>query len=1113
MYNNSTAIRCSRSSCLLSKPLLIMKLSFLLCLCTMLQVSAASFAQRISLNARNTPLSQVLKEVHQQSGYSVLYDAKMLKNANLINVTTEEVSLKQALDQVFAGQPFTYTINGSTIVVTPREKTITAAVQAFQVTGKVTGNKGQSLPGVSVQLKGTKTGTVTNNDGNYTLQLPDNNGTLVFTYIGFSTLEEPVNNRATINVTLQEQASSLNDVVVIGFGQVKKRDLTAAVSVVKSEDIVQNPTQNPLESIAGKAPGVDIVRTSGTPGTSPTVDIRGHRSITGSSTPLYIIDGVQGANPNDLNSYDIDNIEVLKDASATAIYGSQGANGVIIITTKRGTTGKPKVSYNGYYGVNGLPSYPTPRTGDSYINLRKEAYRAAGQSTDMATIFNAAELNAINNNQWVNYVDLLSHNSTQQSHSVSVSGGSEKTKAFASLNYYQEDGTLKYSNLKRYNARLNVDHTISSWFKTGVQTQVSFYNTNTRRDPWSTALTAEPLGTPYDANGNINIYPLLNPDGSPNKTSVAINPLTDERGPEAATNNTQQYNIFFNPYLEITPIKGLTYRSNFGANLQNSRQGIFYDPYSLTQYASAVSYSGEVSTYNKYYTWDNILTYNRQFGSHNITATAVSTYTNRNIETYNANGTKQLLGSQLFYNLNATDAASRTIASSYLKQETMAYIGRITYNYKGKYLLEASERYDGSSILSEGHKWHYFPAASAAWNISEEDFLKNVKQLNQLKLRASYGMTGNAGLGAYATQSTVSTYPFGFGDTPATAYQFNGIVGNANLGWENSKTIDIGTDVSAFKDRINLSADWYYTNTTGILYTRSLPQSTGQTSVSQNVGTSTNRGFELALNTRNIVTKDFQWNTTFTFTANKEKLTSVINGNDIIASSSPETNSLLIGHPVASFYSYRKLGIWQTSEAAEAATYTHGGVAFKPGDIKLADLNGDHIIDTKDQGFVGGNAPKWQGGFQNTFKYKGFDLTVFIIARWGQTVNAQFIGRYSPGGTANGPANFNYWTPENPSNDFPRPYQGASISYYYGYQSLNFINGSYWKLRNATLGYTLPSRWAKKIYTSRIRLYSTAYNIYTYTKSSLLKGYDPEANGSESAPLTKSVVFGVNVDF
>jgi TonB-linked SusC/RagA family outer membrane protein len=996
--------------------------------------------------------------------------------------------------------------------------TFSLKAQNRNITGQILStDKSEPLIGVSVIVKGTTTGSATDADGKFSIAVPSTtNVTLVVKYLGFKQQEVTVGaTQQNVNIRLAPEATSLDEVVVIGFGQVKKRDLTAAVSVVKSEDIVQNPTQNPLEAIAGKAPGVDIVRTTGNPGSNPVVAIRGHRSINGSSNPLYIIDGVQGANPNDLNSYDIDNIEVLKDASATAIYGSQGANGVIIITTKRGTTGKPKVAYNSYYGVNGMPSYPTPRSGDSYIALRQEAYRAAGQSTALSNIFNAAELNAIGNNQWVNYVDLLSHNSTQQSHTLSVSGGSDKTKAFASVNYYQENGTLKYNNLNRYNARLNIDHTVSKWFKTGVQAQVSFYNTNNRKDPWSTTLTTEPLGTPYDANGGINVYPLFDANGIANKTSVPINPLTDERGAEAAINNTQETNIFVSPYLEITPmpIKGLTYRSNFGTTITNSRQGVFYDPYSLNQYANGVSSTSETSISNKYYTWDNILTYSRQFGPHSFTATAVSTYTNRVKETYIGSGTKQLLGSQLFYNLGATDAASRTLSSAYIKQETMAYVGRLSYNYKGKYLVEASERYDGSSILSAGHKWHYFPAASAAWNISEESFLKDVKQISQLKLRASYGLTGNAGLGAYATQSTVSTYPMGFGDNAAAAYQFNGTVGNLLLGWEMSKTFDIGTDISLFRDRIGATIDWYNTNTTGILYTRSLPQSTGQTSVSQNVGTSTNKGIEIALNTRNIQTKNFQWNSTLTFTANNEKLTSVINGSDIIATSSPETNSLLVGHPIASFYSYKKLGVWQTSDAAEAATYTHGGVAFKPGDIKLADLNGDHIIDTKDQGYVGGNVPKWTGGFQNTFKYKNFDLTFYLLARWGQTINAQFVGRFNPAGTGNGPANFDYWTPENATNDFPRPLQGASISSYYGYQSLNFIDGSYLKLRNATLGYTLPASVAKKIMASRIRVYGTTYNIYTYTKNKLLKGYDPEANGAESAPLTKSMVFGLNVEF
>ncbi|OMP80363.1 SusC/RagA family TonB-linked outer membrane protein [[Flexibacter] sp. ATCC 35208] len=901
----------------------------------------------------------------------------------------------------------------------------------------------------------------------------------------------------------------LNETVVIGYGVVKKRDLTGAVYTIKKDVIMQAPVANPLESLQGRVPGMDITRSSGAPGAGADVLIRGTRSIAGGNGPLYIIDGLQGGSMSYLNPSDIESVEVLKDASATAIYGSQGANGVVIITTKKGKPGKTKVSYNGYYGANGYTQYPAPRMGESYLQLRREAWRASlnpGETLpDDATIFaNQGEYDAIQKGQWVNWVDLLMHNSTQQSHSVSVSGGTDKTKAFMSFGYYRENGALKYTNLTRYSVRLNLDQEISRFAKAGIQSQINYTSLNKRKDPMSVALSTTPLGVPYDAYGNVNVYPVA---GNTN----TISPLTDDRGPEVATDQTIGATVFMNGYLDVTPVKGLTFRSNFGTFLSFNRDGIFQAATSLNRAGDATSYTSITNGNTRFYNWDNVLTYNLNKGDHAITITALSSYTHKDADTSSASGVKQVLGTQLFYNLDATEATSRKLQSTYKGSATMSYAARINYSYKGRYLFQFSERMDGASRLAVGHKWAGFPSVSAGWRLSDEPFMRNARNLDDLKLRVTYGVAGNSAISEYGTQSGLTqANNISFGEVPASGYVFNSTIGNTNLGWELSATTNVGLDMSFLNSRINASIDAYNTKTTKLLLLRTLPVSTGVSYVYQNIGSTNNKGIEIALNTVNIAHKHFKWTSTITFTTNRERINSLVGNKDII---DKETNSLLLGHPVHSFYTYQKLGIWQTNEADKAAALTMGGTAFKPGSIKLADVNRDSVINNADRKYLGSPVPKWSIGWQHTFNYRAFDLGIFVVARWGQMIYGEFLGRYNAGGENGGPAFVNYWTPENPTNDYPRPKKSTKFSDYAGYQSMLYIDGSYFKVKNITLGYTLPHAVSSRLSIDNLRVYATAANIFTKARSHLLKYYDPERGGAESSPLSKQVVVGLNVDF
>lgn len=1097
-----------------------MKLVTFLIFSGILQIHAAVYSQSsFSLKEEGITVKDILHKIEKSSNYTIFYRQDQIDLKQKVTVFTENAPIESVMKQVLQDQPLTFEIMDDVIVIKPLKA---EAAQPGTVSGTVTDDKGEPLIGASVMVKGTTAGVSTDVSGKFNLRIPGGSQTvtLIVKYIGFKQKELTARPGQTgVHIVLDPDAASLSEVVVIGYGAVKRRDLTGSVSSVKSEDIVRIPTGNAIEAIQGRVPGADIIGGSGEPGAGVNITIRGNRSIADRdkmadrNAPLYIIDGFQGGDISTINPNDIASIEVLKDASSTAIYGSQGANGVIIITTKKGAEGKAKVSYSGYYGVSHY-DFPASRMGDDYIRLRREGGRAKGiwnSPADDPAIFNAftGEVDSIQSGHWNDWVSLLVRDGIQQNHSVSVTGGSDKTKVFASAAYFDEDGMLRNSDYKRFSGRFNLDQVLSKWAKTGILSQITYSKRNQRYDPIGTATSMSPLGRAYDENGQIVLYP-VEADRS------KISPLADEKTDYTAANNTLATNVMVNGYLELTPIKGLTLRSNVGATLNSSRQGIFYDKQSLARYSVNSSLASSDQYFRRFFNWDNILTYTRDLGFHSFTLTGITSYIQNDSDETFGQGVNQLLSSQLFYNLGGTsgDAGARTLRSDYVGSNNMAYAGRLNYSFKGKYLLTASGRFDGSSRLSEGHRWDFFPSAAIGWNISQEEFMKRFPVINNLKLRASYGVAGNQSIQPYDTQSTLdfnSRITLG-GNTQAPGYQFSGRVGNEGLGWEKSTSYDAGLDIGLWRDRITATLDLYKTKTSDILLPRPLPISTGMTQVYQNIAKTENNAIELSVSSQNVQGRNFKWSSTFTFSRNREKITELLYGKDILATSGIERNSLLLGHPVQSFYTYKKLGIWQSSEADEAATYKFNSVAFKPGDIKLQDLDGDHIISATDMTYIGSSVPKWFTGLQNNFTYRNFDLSVYVFARYGQMIDAQFLGRYNPDGKGNGPAIINYWTPENPTNDFPRPMYGSTLTNYPGYQTLTFVDGSYFKIRNLSLGYTLPQKIAGKISASRLRIYATASNLLTITKSRFIKDYDPERGGAESWPLSREVVFGVNLD-
>jgi len=978
------------------------------------------------------------------------------------------------------------------------------------VSGQVLDEFDAQLIGVTVSVQGTTNGTITDTEGNFSITVPGNQAVLQFRYIGYQTQTVTVGNNRSFKIKMQPTNLDLDEVVVIGYGEIKKRDLTGAVSSIKPSEIVKLPTSNAIEALQGKVPGMDIVRSSGNAGASVNITIRGNRSINGDNSPLFVIDGIQGGSYSDLNPGDIESIDVLKDASSTAIYGSQGANGVVIITTKKGSAGKTKVSYDGYYGINGIVDYPAPLTGDAWMNYVREGKIAAGTYSTDEAMFNPDVWAAVQANQWVDWVDLLLQDGSQQNHSVSLSGGNEKTKLFMSVNFFKEVGMLSNDNMKRYSYRTNIEHDINKWVKIGMNTQLTYSDRNSRSADFGTAMSSTPLGTPYAEDGSVIRYPIAG-------NVSTLSPLLNETNEFTYVNNTLRASIVTKGFIEIKPIKGLTFRSNISTTINASRQGEYYDKWSL---ATEGEYNEAKATLTgrRSLLWDNILNFSKTVGDHDFGGTFLTSWSNGIDESYTASGRNQAVANQLFYNLGATEANGRTINSNYSPGQMMSFAARVNYSYKGKYLFQATDRYDGSSALAKGHKWAHFPSVSAGWRISDEAFMENTAgTLSNLKLRVSYGVTGNSGIPNSDKNISVVTADtrLAFGETPATYYSFGGFIENKVLGWEISKTTDIGLDFGLW-NRVNGALDIYQVLTSDILLKRPMAPSGGGSGFTmwQNVGSSSNKGIELSISTDNVRKKNFKWNTTYTFSTNKEEITELIDGSDIL---NGEAKSLLLGHEISTYRCYEKLGIWQTGEEVAAAVYNSA-----PGDIKIndqitEDTDGDGIadasngvIDEEDYIYLGSKTPKWQMGLNNNFEIYGFDLSFFFNARWGQVISSEIISRYKPS-ASNIPSNLDYWTPENPSNDYPRPHALKDISAYTGYQTLKYTNGSYVKLRTVNLGYTLPKSVAEFLTIEKFRVYATGSNLLFWSKSHLLKNYDPERGGSENSPLGRQIVFGVNL--
>jgi TonB-dependent starch-binding outer membrane protein SusC len=951
------------------------------------------------------------------------------------------------------------------------------------------------LQGVTVTIAGQASSTtLTDVSGNFALSAKGiTNPSLTFTYIGFKTITLPLSEGDAGVVELEPVNSSLTDVVVVGYGTVRKRDLTGSVVSVKSEEIKKVPAGNAMEALQGKIPGVDIVRTSGQSGARSNVTVRGNRSILADNGPLYIVDGIQYSNYEDINPADIQSMEVLKDASSTAIYGSRGANGVIIITTKKGASGKVKVSAGAYYGVTDVAGYPKPMNGLEFTNLKRQAFRTIGiwnSPVDDPKVFtNPADLVAIQNGTSTYWPGELLEQGSQQDYNVSLSAGSDKTRVFLSYGFFKEEGLLYNDYSKRHSVRLNVEQALGAKLKVGLQSQLTYYDQNLRSDGvLNQANKVIPLYTPYNADGTLARFP-----GNANQFNPMFN---DVEGSYINQNNITR--LLSTAFLEWRPIKDVTFRSNIGITNGSLRNGFFNDANTIDRILSSGSLSRVNNSTSTEINWENIITWQHEYNKHKIGVTALTSYLTNTVDNSSASGTGQLLANQSFYALQ-NNPANLAISSNYVSSTLLSGAFRVNYSYAGKYLLTVTGRSDGSSVLSDENKWAFFPSAAVAWRVSDEDFMQSQNLFSDLKLRVSYGYAGNSAVRPYSTQSSLNLIPFAWNDVQALAYGLDPQTGNPNLKWELTGTANIGLDFGMWNQRVTGSVDVYDSQTKDLLLQRSLPTSSGVSRIVQNIGRTRNRGIEIGIQTVNISKPNFTWSTGFNFTKNKEEIVELVGGQNDIA------NRWFIGQPVNSFYDYQKEGIWQTADSAMARSF-----GFRPGDIRVKDIDGDKRINaTNDRVVLGSTVPDYIIGFNNDVKWKGFDINVYIFARQGQMFVSDYANKFEPNAIENG-AKVDYWTPENPTNAYPRPNANISRASMPFATTLGYQDGSFIKIRNISLGYTFAQHLTKKIGLSSLRWYVSARNYFVFSK---VKDYDPEGGGSFDRPLSKLLVTGINIDF
>lgn len=1045
----------------------------------------------ITLKVDNQKVKNILQQIEHAIDTKFTYNPQTIPVNEKVSLALENEKLSEVLDRLLSPFHVQYEVSGEYIIL--RKEGLKVSVDGIappdfsllSVRGEVTDEHGQPLPGVNVLIKGTTVGTTTDAKGVFVLDVPDENSTLIFSFIGYVPQEVVVGGKSIVNVSMVPDMQALDEVVVVGYGTVKKSDLTGAVGSVSNADIVSMAPIQSAGALQGQVAGVNVLKVNGKPGDDFSINIRGLNSIGKGNSPLVVIDGVMGGSLNALNPADIEKIDVLKDASATAIYGSRGANGVIIVTTRQGKTGRNVITYDGYVGVKTPTNLPDMMNGPEFVAYFEEAVKN-GSSRKM----DAKERENIANGKYTDWVDLLLQNGMQTSHNVALSGGNENTKHFFSAGYLSEEGNVPEEKFERFTLKANIDGKINKWIRTGISTYFSYsLQDQGSNEALRGAYRVRPTGDAFDENGELQFWPTTSDSQTPN-------PLFD---PKNVKDEYRKFRVFGNFFLELTPVRNFSFKTVLSPFIESARRGTFAGKYSKAGRGNTNGRATYDTDLRISYTLDNIFSYDNNFGDHAFSGIlANSVVVNRNEGA--SQSLQDLPYDSYWYNTGSASNIVR-VGSSLTEWALVSYMARFNYAFKDKYQLTVTGRTDGSSKLAEGHQWAFFPSAAVAWRIGDEPFVQDLDVFSNLKFRLSYGVVGNDAVAPYSTQASLAQTLYDWDGSPALGFA-PGAIANHSLGWEKSTEVNFGIDFGFFQERISGSVEIYNRKTRDLILSRVLPRHTGFGSIVGNIGSTQNRGVEVSLSTVNINTGDFSWRTSINFSANRNKILELYGDNE-----DDIGNGWFIGQPIQVHYDFVFDGIWQLDEADLAESY-----GYEPGNVKVKDIDKNGEIGPEDRQIIGSPLPKWLGGITNQFKYKGFDLSFMVYTRQGSIVRSRFHdsnfgrewnGRYNK-------LNVNFWTETNPSNEWPAPNKtgGTGLENLKAYTDVSFV-----RVQNITLGYNFSAGVLDRLSMSRLRLYVTANNPLIFTDYA---GFDPEwaDQNTFNMGLSSTVyLMGLNVAF
>ncbi|HZL09535.1 MAG TPA: TonB-dependent receptor [Prolixibacteraceae bacterium] len=1102
-----------------------MKLTVFLILLSFVQLLAInSYAQKtkLSIDLENTSIEQVLLDIENQSGFKFIYNKEKVNVDTPVSIQLKDKSINETLDALFEGKNVFYTFFGNQVILTNSDSEIILNQQQKPVSGKVTDSAGSPLPGVSVVVKGTTNGTITDSEGKYSLSNVPGTTTLTFSFVGMKMQEVVVGGKTTINITLEEESIGIEEVVAIGYGTMRKSDLTGSITSISSESLEKTNSTSVSRALQGKAAGVRITQRTGRPGEEVTIRVRGGNSLSGGNEPLYVIDGFPVDNLGaDFNPEDIASMEILKDASATAIYGSRGSNGVILITTKRGVSGKTQVSYNASYGNQTLRKKLDLLNKDQYVAMQNEVVkvgldRGALPSTlpNSGSILSASDIAALPYNDWQ---DLTYQNAPIQSHQLSVSGGNDMAKIYTSLNYVNQDGLIKNSGFSRIGMRVNGDIKMNK--KMSVKASVDYANAITHNGNFAKdgngaipfqSIVMPPTSPIMDANGKYTVFSGV-PWGGTNPVGIMEMDKTTNTLNRILNNVEFQYDI----------IKGLNLRVSAGIDFINNT----YDKYSKIGISNGGPTNGQAIKYmNKSYSFvnENILNYSFDLNKiHRFNLMGGTTYQSYVFDQIRGSSTGFV--SDAFEDNNLQSGTKPNPPSSTRSDSKLiSYLGRANYAFNNRYMLTLTGRYDGSSKFGKDNKYAFFPSAALAWRASEEDFIKQYDWISNLKVRTSIGKAGNQAIGSYQTLDRLSTNVPVFGNGAQPVGFVSSGFANPGLRWETTQQTDIGIDLGLFENRINLNADYYKKSTTDLLYNATLPPSSGYSSSTRNVGEIQNKGFEFELSYKNIKGA-FRSETSLNMAFNRgivADLGTDNSGNKITRIDSPIEGGnwfpLWLGQTPSQLYGYVIDGIYQTD--AEANSKEPGKHA---GDYIRKDLNDDGVINGDDQKMLTHLEPKFIFGINQTFSYKNFELAVQIVGTYGNNIANEFNKYYTAlGGKWNvtQKAWNNRWTgPGSTGTHASASPSAVDFITFSDPSSLWVEDGSYLRFKDIRLTYNVPKSILSKIKASALSVYVSGTNLITFTNYS---HYDPEVqnaavNGWDRGlyPAMKSVIGGVQITF